>query len=327
MTRRRASSVAAAVLVLGGALSGCSLFGSDDGGSTTTEPRPTTTTTAAPVTRSTPPELLDPGEEPRQALRVAYVEGQQAVVTFTSDLAVTQESEGRTQRLDSPPITQTLTYTVGASTDAGSELTIRIDAVAAKGKGTDLTAEEVAALDEQLAPLVGLEATAVATPLGELEDLAFDPPDGLDDAVTAQLDALAEQLPALGPALPSEDVGVGASWRTVSTTQLGGAEVTTTSTVTVTAIADGVVSYTTAIQTSADAQDLDLAGLAEGTSARLGSSDLQGTATGSLGLDRVLLELRTRLTGTQAITLDSADGATELTQSLDVAYSAATDAG
>jgi hypothetical protein len=322
MSSRRALSLAAGVLVLTGALAGCGLFGSD-AAPTTTAPAPTTTTTEAPVA-SQPPELLDPGEEPRQELRVTYTEGEQAEITFTSDLEVTQKADGRTQRLDSPPVAQTLTYTVGSVTDAGAALTIRIDAIAAKGKGTGLTDAQLSAIDDELAPLVGLELTATATPLGELEDLAFDAPAGLSDDLTAQLDALADQLPALGPALPTEAVGVGASWRTTSTARAGGAEVQTVSTVTVTAIEDGIVRYTSTITTSAAPQDLALEGLAAGTTARLESSDLTGAATGAMGLDRIHLELRTSLSGTQAISLAGSADATELTQELDIAYVAAT---
>lgn len=324
MTRRRPLLVGIAALALVGLLSGCSLLGSDDAASSTTT-APTTTTTAPPVARTEPAVLLDAGAEPRQALRVAYTEGDEATITFTSDLALTQETPGRTQRLDSPPITQTLNYAVGATTDAGSELTIRIAAIATARKDSDLTDEQADALDDELAPLVGLQATATATPLGELEDLSFATRDGLSESLGAQLDALEEQLPAIGPALPSEPVGTGASWRTTSTTNVGGAEVATTSTTTVTAIEGGLLSYTSTIETSADPQDLALDGLAEGTTARLESSDLQGTSTGSMGLDRVALSLRTRLSGTQAITLTSDGKDTALSQAVEIGYSAATE--
>jgi hypothetical protein len=180
--------------------------------------------------------VLDPGDEPRQALRVAYTQGDEAQITFTSDLQITQKNGKRTQRLNSPPISQTLTYTVGKVGDDGAELTIRIDAIAAKGKGTGLTQEELDALDEELQPMVGGEGTGLVTPLGELQEFAFDVPDGVSETVAAQLDALGDQIPALGPALPSDPVGVGASWRTTSTTSAGGAELETVSTVTVTAI-------------------------------------------------------------------------------------------
>ncbi len=309
-------------------LAGCGLFGSDDAAPTTTSTSTsTTTTTTPPVARSQAPELLDAGDEPRQALRVAYTEGDEAQITFTSDLQVTQQSGGRTQRLDSPPIAQTLTSTVGRVGDDGAEVTIRIDDIAAKGKGTGLGEDELAALDDELEPMVGVEGTGLVTPLGELEGFAFDVPEGVSDTVAAQLDALMEQVPALGPALPSEPVGVGASWRTTSTTSAGGAEVETVSTITVTSISDGVLGYTSTIRTSAEPQDIALAGLADGTTARLESSDLQGSTTGSMGLARVALTLRTKLGGAQQLTLTTGGKATELTQDLQIAYVATTAPG
>lgn len=316
-TLQGAAGVVAAVVLL----AGCGLFGGDDPApATTSTTRSTTTTTAPPVARSQAPEVLDPGDEPRQALRVAYTQGDEAQITFTSDLQITQKNGKRTQRLNSPPISQTLTYTVGKVGDDGAELTIRIDAIAAKGKGTGLTQEELDALDEELQPMVGSEGTGLVTPLGELQEFAFDVPDGVSDTVAAQLDALGDQIPALGPALPSEPVGVGASWRTTSTTSAGGAELETVSTVTVTAITDGTLAYTSTIKTSADPQDIALTGLAEGTTARLESSDLQGSSSGTMGLEEPALTLRTRLSGSQVLTFTTAEGATEATQALEIAY-------
>lgn len=308
-------------------LSGCSLFGSDERSATTTAPTTSTSTTTAPVSRTEPVELLEAGAEPRQALRVTYTEDDTATITFTSDFQVTQKTEGRTQHLNSPPIAQTLAYTVGAVTDEGAELTIRIDAVAAKGKGTGLNDKELAALNAELAPMVGLEATGTVSPLGELEGLAFELPDAVPEALATQLRALETQLPSIGPALPSEPVGVGATWRSTSTSSAGGAEVETVTTFTATEIDEHHVAYTATVASSAQPQDVALTGLAEGTSARLTSSDLSGTATGSLGLDEVMLTLRTRLRGVQELTLTSDAGPTDLAQELELATSASTAPG
>jgi hypothetical protein len=322
--RRRRPAARTLLAVAGAALllAGCGLFGSDDGAAPTSTTRATTTTstTTPPVSTSRPPEIIDPGDEPRQALRVTYAEGDEAQITFTSDLQITQQAGGRTQRLDSPPIAQTLTYTVGSVDEDGAQVTVRIDDIAAKGKGTGLTDDQLTALDEELRPMVGAEGTGIVTPLGELEDFRFEAPDGTSDELAAKLDALGEQLPTLGPSLPAEPVGVGASWRTSSTATVGGAEVDTTTTVTVTGIEDGTLSYRATVATSADPQDIALDGLAEGTTARLTASDLQGSTTGSLGLDQVAMTLRTRLSGTQQLQLTGNAGTTDLSQALVLAY-------
>lgn len=322
---------AATALLVAGGLTGCSLFGgSDDASSTSTTARPTTSTststTVAPA-RSDPPELLDAGAEPRQPLRIAYTEGQEATVELTSDVQVEQRSDGRTQRLDSPPIVQTLAYRVGTVTDQGAQLTIEVTDVAVKSKGTGLTDDEVAKLQDELDPLVGLEATATATPLGELQDVAFDVPDGLSEAATTRIDALDDQISALGPSLPTEPVGVGARWRTTAESTSGGARATTVTTVTLTSTDDDGAGYTSTIETTADAQELALDGLADGTTARLESSKLTGTSRGTLRLDGVGLSLRTTLAGTQQIVLVDPDGETPLTQSLELAYVGTTSAG
>ena len=320
-------------LVLAGAIglvaSGCSLFGgSDDAATTSTTARPTSTTsttTTAPVPRTDPPELLDAGAEPRQALRVAYTEGQEATVTLTSDLQVEQRSEGRTQRLDSPPIVQTLAYRVGTVTDDGAQLTVEITDVAVKAKGTGLD-DEVARLQDELDPLVGLQTTATATPLGEVRDVAFDVPDGLGAAATAQIEALDGQIEALGPSLPVEPVGVGARWRTSVASPAGGVRTTLASTVTLTGVdADGVA-YTSDLTGTAAPQDLQLAGLPDGTTARLESSKLTGRATGTMRLDGVGLTFRTTISGTQQLALTDDTGSTSLEQAIQLAYVAATDA-
>ena len=332
-SRRATGRLAAGALVTAALLatSSCGLFGSDDrhdaAPSTTTTARPTTTTTVAPVPHADPPRLLEAGAEPRQLLRVHYRSGEEATIVLTSDLAVTQTSRGRTQRLDSPPIQQTLTYTVGDVTDQGAALTIRIADVTVKAKGTGLSDDDVAALQKQLDPLVGLETTGTATPLGELEAVSFDEPAGLSAATTARLASLDEQIAALGPSLPVEPVGTGARWQTTSPTDSGGAKGTITTTVTATAIGEHQLAYRSTISVSAGAQDLHLQGVAAGTTARLLSSELSGTSKGTLGLDALGLSLRTTLSGSQKLTLTHAGGQTGLTQRIDLGYVARTDTG
>ena len=80
--------------------------------------------------------MLDAGAEPRQELRTAFTEGQTATVTFTSDLAVDQDEPVPGRRASTARRSaRRLTYTVGAVTDAGAELTIEIADIAVKAEG------------------------------------------------------------------------------------------------------------------------------------------------------------------------------------------------
>ena len=324
---RRVLPVGAAAVVLAGALSGCSFFGGDEGAASPSTTRASTSTTAPPVAVSEPPTVLDAGAEPRQELRTAFTEGQTATVTFTSDLAVDQDTGARAQGVDSPPISQRLIYTVGAVTDAGADLTIEIADITVKAEGTDLTDAETSALQDELAPLIGTTGNGRVTPLGELEDLVFDLPAGTGTALATQLDTLDEQIAALGPALPAEAVGVGARWTTTSTSDAAGARTETVATYTVTSLDDGTLGYTATTTSSAPPQDLAVEGLPKGTTAALQSSELTGTTTGTLALDRPGFTLRTRISGPQVLVLTTAGTDTTVNQQVSLAYSASTSAG
>lgn len=331
---RRSSTVAgtAALVLLLGTVTGCGLFdgGSDASTATTAAGRTTTSTattsTTEPVAAPTV-TLTDPGAEPRQALALAYRTGDQTTVRFTSDLAVEQTVDGRRQRLDSPPITQTLTYRVGTVTSRGARLTITVAAVAAQPKGSGLSPDEVAKIDAQLAPLVGLRATGLLAPDGRFTSLRFRVPTGLDQDLAAQVRALESQLGALAAPLPTEPVGVGATWTATSRSDIAGVAATATTTYTVTAVSADEVSYSMALTSTAEPQDLTLAGLASTTSARLTSSSITGSGTGTLSLRSPSFRLRSRVAGPQEIRLTDESGTTVLTQQVALDSSAATGAG
>ena len=175
--------------------------------------------------------------------------------------------------------------------------------------------------------MIGFEATGTVTPLGELIDLEFTGTEDLTAALAAQLAALEGQLAALGPSLPAEPVGIGASWRSTASRSVGGAEVESTSIVTVTALDERSLGYTTTVATTAEPQDIALDGLPDGTTARLVSSDLTGSSTGTMGLDAISVTLRARLGGQQELQLTSAEEPTALTQRIALAYAASTAPG
>jgi len=297
---------------------GCGLF-DDDGDAAVTPPEPSTTSTTIPEVTA---NVVDPGAAPRDVLRIRLTEGDEATVAFTSDLAIDQTVGDRTQRLDSPPITQVLTYTVTDVDETGADLTVHLDDVTINPKGSGLSDDAIDALDAELAAMVGLTGQGHLSEQGQFTEAAFELPDGADQDLATQVDQLTTQMATFGPVLPTEPVGIGATWETTTTAAIGGAAVELTTRTTLTAVDDNSVSYTAALTSNAEPQALDAATLADGTSARLVSSSLTGTSTGTQSLTQPRFELRATMSGPQELVVTGDEGDTTLTQRVEVAYAA-----
>lgn len=276
----------------------------------------TTTATASAIETSTPgttavattagPKLVDAGAAPRTVLLLRPREGTTTTVAVTTDLAVTQELSTGDRRVDPPPVTQTIAYRVGAGDDEGATVAFRVEDVTVATRGTDLTPAEVIELTDALKPIRGLEGRGRLAVDGRFADVELDVPSGLAAGVRAQLAALRDQLGALGPRLPAEAVGVGASWTTQDTTELAGVELQQTTTFEVTGIDDDMVTYRSTSTASGDRQPLRVDGLATGAGAELVSARLTGTATGSIDLTAPVGPLKSDVAGTQVIEISAA---------------------
>jgi hypothetical protein len=311
-TIARSAAVATAVL-LAATLSGCGLFGSD-GGSTPTTTRRTTTTSSTTTTtepRADSPTLTNPGAEPRQALRLALVAGTTTTVTITTDLAVTQDDGATTRSFDPPPVTETVQYRVLDADADGSHLTVRVTAAEVAAAGTDLTPTEVVQLTAALKPIVGITGRAHIDLQGALSDVSFRVPKSVSADVRSQIDQLAGRLGSLAPRLPTEPVGVGATWTTADSTTLSGIEVEQRTQATVTGIQAKAVTYRTTTTITGGRQpvpDSVLGGL-EGTTAELVSSSYEGTASGTLRLDLPVSAAESTVAGTQHLSVTASGAA------------------
>ena len=316
--RHRTRALVAA-LALAVAVSGCSLFDDDEPGATS----PTTSTTA-PITTTTAPEtsveLLEAGAAPLAPLRLEFREGDTTTVAITVELQVDQTSDGERQRLVTPAVREVATLTVDGVVDGEAMVSLAFTEARVVRTDSDLSDEEAAAIDADLAALEGVRGSGRITDLGELTSFRYDLPDDLDPGVRTTLERTRGELDALALPLPAEPVGVGARWRATTTSRLGGFPLRQETTFELTALDDGVVTYTAEVRQSAEDQDVALDGLAEGTTAHLVSSRVEGTASGTMQLASLAATVRSSLAGTQVIDLRS-DGAPDrrLSQALTLA--------
>lgn len=290
--------------------SGCSLF--DDGASSAP---PSTTTTTVPN-----PEVLEVGQAPLRDLRLRLQEGTTTTVTVAVDLDVTQDPGPSEEALDSPTVSETVTFTVDDVEGDRAELSFAFTAVDVERSGTDLTEEEHRQLVADLQDLVGIGGSGRVTDRGHFTAFSYDLPEDLAPRLAASVGQFEDQLGDLAVPLPTEPLGVGARWRTRSSSTLAGAQLDQESTWEITAITDREVSYQVTSTLDAADQTLDAADLPAGTTARLVSAKASGTATGTMDLDSVVATSESSLTGTQTVEFSNGDDTpTTFDQRLDLA--------
>jgi len=269
---RRTTAILLAIVALH-SLSACGLFGGEDDPTPTTAPAPITTTTTVPAPTT---ELLDPGREPRRALRFRFEAGEVTIRTIV-DLAVVQQADEAFFALDLPPVQQTVRLTTAPAGD-GRDAEVSLE-VTALTLGAGATAEEREALEAELGALVGLRGTGRIDELGRVVSFDYD----LDVDVSADLDPIVagfgDQLEALVAPLPEEPVGVGARWRTTTAADLGGTSVPVATVYEVTELTGDQVSYSSTGEGTAADRPIESPEVPTGTTAHL--VEVRTTSQGS----------------------------------------------
>ncbi len=295
---RRTRPITAAALAL--VLSGCAVF--DGGERPTLAPEQATTTTTPERT-----ELLEPGAEPRRPVRLALTPGATATVAVRTDLDVLQVSGGEEQRLDTPAVVQTVTFTVEKVDPQGAAVSFTFDDVVVDASAGDLSDAEALTLIAELRQLVGLGGTAVMTDRGRLESVDYAVPDGLDEDVAATLEQFEGRLGGLAVPLPEEPVGAGARWRASGSTVAAGVTVEETATYEVVAMDANGVTYRFDLTQSAGEQELHGPTVPAGTEATLRSAELTGSGEGALRTGAFVADLLATTSGRQELEVGSGD--------------------
>jgi len=213
-------------LVLALSLAAAACGGDDDATPTPTTTSEATTTTAedATTTTSAPGSgvtvtLLDPGAEPRVALRYRVVEGATDAVTQRNEVTIAQEVGGQRQELAVPATEIDIDY---AAEDVGDG---RFTAVGTFGAARASGGDPAAAAETQrlLQLLEGASIATVTTDRGQIVETAIE---GLDETGNPVFDelasSLADQAASLAFPFPEEPVGVGARWSISTEVEIAG---------------------------------------------------------------------------------------------------------
>ncbi|MDQ3369476.1 MAG: hypothetical protein M3680_28955 [Myxococcota bacterium] len=251
------------------------------------EPKPEPPPPPKPVVDGV--DLVATGAPPRREVRYRLAQDARAELELGLDVDLTTV-DGVAQL---PTLAMTLELlTTQLEPDGSGRIRTRVTAASAIDRPGASAA--LALMNAQAALLVGLEATAQVSPLGELVASRIDAAGrDLSPALHEQAKTLLQSLEQLAMPLPAEPIGVGAAWTYRKTIQLNQLTMVATTRIEVTGLADDQLRFASTTQLTGEPQTLTL----EQTTAQVTSLGGTGSGRGTIDLAHVTLtgELRAEL--------------------------------
>ena len=164
---------------------------------------------AMPGSMSYQLELLDPGAEPRTALRLRPAAGSVHPMEMVLDMDIGMTIGEMVNRMDNPPIVYGMRSTVDRVDQDGAFIVSSVWAGARALEGGDAPPEVVQAMLQGMAALDGLAMTQRMDPTGRLLDMQV--ADSTKPEIQAALQSVQSSLRQSQVYLPTEPVGVAAA--------------------------------------------------------------------------------------------------------------------
>jgi hypothetical protein len=232
-------------------------------------PASATTTPTEPAAETTV-ELLEPGAQPREALRSTVPPGTLQTASLLQELDISQVIAGRRS----------------APTSASVDTDVRTAVVAVDATGRRTI--NFAYLNSNVPELNGVTGSYAVTDRGFTEGGQFNVPPGADPSFQALLAQLEDQLGSLSTPLPDEAVGVGARWVVTQHPVLNGITMRQEITYELGRREGSTVSLRQTVRQRAGSQEVDASTLPPGASATVRKSAGGGRGQVTLDLARVL---------------------------------------
>jgi hypothetical protein len=248
------------------------------------EPKPTATPPVRPSL-----ELIDPGTEPRQKLRFKPVLNSKQIATMTMNMTMGLSVAGKPTPINQLPATVMAFETLVTQIDANGDIHYQfrytnIDVVGDAKVPPALRAQ----LRTQLQKLKGIQGKVVTDDRGQTKFGKFDLPPALGSPDKQMLKQISNSVEQLSSPVPEPALGVGATWRVLSTPKINGMAFKQVATYKLASIKDGTMMLNVALNQQAPPQQMNVDGLEKGRTLNLKS--LLGTGQGQIvmKLDRLI---------------------------------------
>ena len=246
---------------------------------------------SAPAANSKIPqvELLNPGAEPRQQLRLkpAIDLKETTVMTLKMDMEIS--AAGRSSPAKSPVSVmtfQTKVTKIDPNGDIHYEFAYTNADITGDTGNTPPAARD--AMRSALKSMVGMKGSFIMDNRGFHKGGNFILPEGADNNLKKMVEQMSKSIEQLTSPLPAEAVGKGAKWRVSSSSDFIGMNVNDISTYELASWQDGVASLNVSIEQQANPQNITSPQLPPGTTLTLKSFASQGRGATTMRLDRLM---------------------------------------
>jgi hypothetical protein len=247
---------------------------------------------SAPAATSKTPqvELLNPGVEPRQQLRLkpAIDVKQTSVMTLKMDMEIS--ASGRSSSVAKSPVSvmtfETKVTKIDPNGDIHYEFAYTNADITDDTGNTPLAARD--AMRSALKSMVGMKGSFIMDNRGIHKGGNFILPEGADNNLKQMVEQMSKSLEQLASPLPVEAVGKGAKWRVSSSSDLNGMNLNNIYTYELASWQDGVASLNVSIEQQANPQNITSPQLPPGTTLTLKSFASQGRGAATMRLDRLM---------------------------------------
>lgn len=246
---------------------------------------------SAPATNLKTPqiELLNPGMDPRQQLRLKPAIDVKETTVMTLKMDIEISASGRSSPVPKSPVPVMTFETKVTKIDPNGDIHYEFAYTNADITGdTGNTPPAAQEMRSALKNLVGMKGSFIMDNRGFHKGGNFILPEGADNNLKQMVREMSKFLGQLASPLPAEAVGKGAKWRVSSSSDFSGLNVNDISTYELAGWQDGVASLNVSIEQQANPQNITSPQLPPGTTLTLKSFASQGRAATTMRLDRLM---------------------------------------
>ena len=247
---------------------------------------------STPAANSKPPqtELLTPGVEPRQQLRLKPNLG----ITRTTTMTVkTEMGVSVGEKSINPTKVPTMVLTIDTQAtkiDANGDIHYEFSYanVDVGGDTSNLPTAAVDSMRSAVKKLVGLKGSFIMDSRGANKGGSFTLPKDADNSTKQMVENMSKSLQQLVSPLPAEAVGKGAKWRISFPSNVSGMNVNQTALYELMDLQDGIATLKTTVAQQANPQNLTLPQLPTGSTMAVKSFVSQGQGEVIMRLDQLM---------------------------------------